>query len=366
MGHVLLSTALEWLASSAGAIRGGVCEGQSSRRFLAWWDSKPPNGPQPPSSGTNTASFSAAAVQSKSEEPHFFRAASSAGNPEDEEVFVALLPVPDCDGAFVYLEKKTEFHPAIYQSVQPGLSHIGAVLSEVRGGREALLQERLDSAIADLDKFAYAVSHDLKAPVHTITGFAELLASDPGDPENVAECLKYIQEGAQRLTALLGELLRYSRAGRQVDPPVLDTHAVLRPALEAFGNRVREAGGKLTENGGLPPLALEQKDLDFLFNALLDNALSFRSPDRPVEVGITVESEDGRHRFCISDNGIGIKADFHESVFDLFRRLHPTEPGRYGSGLAVCRRIVESTGGSIWLESAPGQGARVFFTLPTT
>lgn len=364
MGDDTLTSALGWLAASAGALRGGVCESQDNRRFLAWWDRSLSLEPEHRSETPNTASVFAAAVLAHSDEPHFFRTTSSTGDHGDEEVFVALLPIPDSGGAFVYLEGEVEFHPAVYTSAQPGLTHIGHLLRSRRGGLGARLRERLDSAIADLDKFAYAVSHDLKAPIHTITGFAELLASHPDDTENIAECVKYIQEGAQRLTGLLAELLRYSRSGRNPDPAVLDASTVIQPVLDDFEERVREVGGTFSLSGGLPLLALERKDVEFLFRELLDNAFAFKSAQRPIDVQVTVASEDGRHLFGVRDNGIGIKPDFHEAVFELFRRLHPTEPGRHGAGLAICRRIVERAGGAVWLESAAEEGTHVLFTLP--
>ena len=177
------------------------------------------------------------------------------------------------------------------------------------------------------------------------------------------EFIGYAVDGAKRMQALINDLLAYSRAGTRggsLEP--VETERVLDTAVANLGMAIGEQQVRI-ERGPLPVVLGDPTPLVQLFQNLIGNAVKFRSARPPV---IVVDCEpDGAHwRFSVTDNGIGIDAEYRERVFVLFQRLHGRSeyPGT-GIGLAICKRIVERHGGSIWIEDAPGGGARFVFTL---
>lgn len=219
----------------------------------------------------------------------------------------------------------------------------------------------------DLERFAYAVSHDLQAPLHTVRGFSELLADhlDSAEDENVQECVSFIQEGVERMRLLISEILTFSRVGRQGDATVLDGATVMTGVSSHLADDIRKQEAQVTVDA-LPAVRMREGDLRQLLIQLLDNALRFRDPQRPLEVRVWAqESEPDRWVWGVADTGIGLDPSKHREAFDMFRRCHPEHSDGAGAGLAICRKVVEHYGGTIWMDSTPGVGTRVFFTLPT-
>jgi light-regulated signal transduction histidine kinase (bacteriophytochrome) len=171
-------------------------------------------------------------------------------------------------------------------------------------------------------------------------------------------------DGAKRMQSLINDLLAYARVGtRGKEFAATECATVVDLALTNLQVAIKESGAKI-EYDGLPTVMADAKQLLYLFQNLLANAIKFRS-DQPCKVAVHGELLDGDYIFSVKDNGIGIDAQYFERVFGLFQRLHPrTEYPGTGIGLALCKKIVERHGGDIWVESEPGQGATFYFTIP--
>ncbi|HVQ24421.1 MAG TPA: HAMP domain-containing sensor histidine kinase, partial [Planctomycetota bacterium] len=203
----------------------------------------------------------------------------------------------------------------------------------------------------------YAVTHDLKAPLVTIRGFAEYLERDvrEGRSDRLAHDAARITEAVARLQGLLDRLFELSRAGRPVGPPVAVPAAELvQEALRLLRERATETGTRVEVAPELPVVFGDRARLVQVFQNLLDNAMKFGG-GRPVRVCMRT-ADEGRVVLVVQDAGIGIEPRHRERVLDIFERLDPRGEGA-GVGLAVVKRILESQGGRVWLESeGPGAG----------
>jgi len=229
--------------------------------------------------------------------------------------------------------------------------------------REAELQ----ASHAELEHFAYLASHDLQEPLRTITSYAGLLQRRSMDQldERSQTWLRFIAEGAARMSDLIADLLEYSRTGRTTasqEPTSLEE--AWDSAVANLAKAIDQSGATVTR-GPLPVVRGRRRELVSLFQNLISNALKYRS-EAPPEVRAEAEERDGRWVIRVSDNGIGIDPQFHDRVFGLFQRLHTADeyPGT-GMGLAIVRKVAESHGGTVRLESAPGQGSTFVIDLPT-
>ncbi|MBV8375546.1 MAG: response regulator [Verrucomicrobia bacterium] len=229
-------------------------------------------------------------------------------------------------------------------------------------------QEVLEMRNLDLQQFAYVASHDLKTPLRTISGFVELLRDTYGgqfDARGV-EWIRRASDGAHRLDALIDNLLTYSQLDSRAQPfqPV-DLAAVLDNAREDLGAVIQETAAEVA-SGALPTITGDRIQLTQLFWNILDNAIKYRGASCP-RIHVSAQMTQGEWVFAIADNGIGIDPQHHEKIFELFRRLHSQRTfAGDGVGLSICRRIVTRHSGKIWVESQPGQGCTVIFTLPSS
>ncbi len=226
--------------------------------------------------------------------------------------------------------------------------------------------EALNRSNKDLEQFAYVASHDLQQPIRTITSMIGLLEKKTqgvfqGD---TAEYFNFVKEAAKKMGDLIKNLLEYSRVGsRQAKTHMLDAGEVLHVVLQNLQATVQETGVRI-ETSPLPKIFYDASHLMQLMQNLIQNAIKYRSKKDPF-VSISAQQSGNEWVFAIKDNGIGILDEFHAAVFDMFRRLHSEAqyPGT-GIGLSICKKIVESHGGKIWVESAPDQGSTFFFTVP--
>jgi light-regulated signal transduction histidine kinase (bacteriophytochrome) len=164
---------------------------------------------------------------------------------------------------------------------------------------------------------------------------------------------------------LIQDLLQVSRVETTAKPPVpTAVGAVVNAAARSLDEAVRGAGATVTV-GDLPAVMADPAQLEQVFANLISNAIKYRSPERPPEIGITARRLNGMVELAVRDNGIGIEAEYFDRIFEMFRRLHTRD--RYegtGIGLAVVKRVVDRHGGTVRVESTPGEGSTFFFTLP--
>lgn len=219
----------------------------------------------------------------------------------------------------------------------------------------------------ELDHFIYRVSHDLRSPISTILGFSDLLAADYG-PKLDAQGHRYLDAvkfAAQRLNTMIEGLLLLSRIGRAADAARRCEMGTLVAAArnQAVARTGRkDAVWRLPET--LPQVFGVESELRVLFSHLFANAIQYNPNPQPL-VELVCREEPGRFVFSIRDNGPGIDAKSHQEIFNIFTRLVPQgQDQSVGMGLALAKRIVESHGGQIWVESAKGQGATFSVALP--
>jgi light-regulated signal transduction histidine kinase (bacteriophytochrome) len=218
----------------------------------------------------------------------------------------------------------------------------------------------------ELTQFAYAASHDLREPLRMIHSYAQLLSrrcSSQLDSDG-REFLQYILNGAQTMEQLLEDLLAYSMQLRPLDnpPSTVDSDAVARGVLLNLEKPIRESGAEITL-GALPKVQSDFTHLSQVFQQLILNSIRFHS-SQPPRIGISATEAEGQATFSFSDNGLGIDPRYHAEIFNAFKRLHGREYPGTGVGLAICKRIIEQYGGTIWVESEEGHGAVFRFTLP--
>ena len=228
--------------------------------------------------------------------------------------------------------------------------------------------EDLKRSNADLQRFAYVVSHDLQEPLRTISSFTQLLDKRyRGKLDTDAdEFIGFIVGGIDRMQQLITALLTYSRIGSRSNPLVYtDIEESLAQALRNLEIRITENHAVVTHTA-MPKVMIDSTQMAQLFQNLIGNALKFRGAESP-QVHIQVERQKDEWVFSIHDNGIGFDLKYAERIFELFQRLHTQqEVSGTGIGLAICKRIVERHGGRIWAESQEGQGATFYFTLPVS
>jgi PAS domain S-box-containing protein len=227
--------------------------------------------------------------------------------------------------------------------------------------------EQLIQSNSDLEQFAYVASHDLQTPLRSIVNFSQLLERRYKGrlDADADDFIGYIVDSGKQMTSLINDLLQYSRISWQARPDhAVASDEAVRRALANLRPDLDASGAQITV-GALPAVLGEPAVLVSLFQNLIGNALKYRAPDRPLRLSIQAERITPQQwRFMVADNGIGIESQYHEKIFEIFQRLNPgTESQGTGIGLTLCRRIVNSLGGTIWVESEPGEGARFYFTL---
>jgi PAS domain S-box-containing protein len=231
--------------------------------------------------------------------------------------------------------------------------------------REALIAE-LETKNAELERFTYTVSHDLKSPLITIGGFVGLLEQDAltGNTERVKADITRINDAVAKMQRLLGELLELSRIGRLINPPEeVSLVEIANEAVELMHGRIAARGVEV-KIASMPTVYGDRARLVEAMQNLVDNACKFMGDQPHPRIEIGTQQDDGELVFYVRDNGIGIDPQYHEKVFGLFDKLDPASEGT-GVGLALVKRIIETHGGRIWIKSeGKGNGTTFLFTLP--
>ncbi len=254
----------------------------------------------------------------------------------------------------------------------PGLALINKKLEdEVRERKQA--EERISKYSAELersnhelDQFAYSASHDLKAPLRAVNSLAEWIKEDGGDaiPPVCQEHLALLQQRIGRMERLLDDLLEYSRVGRVAHKPErIDTAALVKDTVALLA----PPGSFTVEVGPLPALTTYRAPLEQVFRNLIGNAIKHHhNGSGKIEV-FAGESHGKLEEFIVRDDGPGIEEKYHDQVFEMFQTLKPRDQVEgSGMGLALVKKIVETRGGTVHLESSPGKGTTIRFTWPRT
>jgi two-component system, LuxR family, sensor kinase FixL len=234
--------------------------------------------------------------------------------------------------------------------------------------REALIHE-LEAKNAELERFTYTVSHDLKSPLITIRGFLGFVkkAAEAGDAEALAADLARIETATGRMERLLNELLELSRIGRVANPSeTIELGALAREAVAQAHGVLAERDVEVHIASDLPTVYGDRLRILEVVQNLVENAVKFMGDQaRPlVSIGTRGPAADGFATVFVRDNGVGIPVEYQERVFRLFDKLDAGSPGT-GVGLAVVRRILDVHGGHIWVESdGRARGSTFLFTLP--
>jgi signal transduction histidine kinase len=229
--------------------------------------------------------------------------------------------------------------------------------------------KELTTAHQELERFAFVTAHDLQEPLRRIQTISQLaersLAQPPDERAETAELLVQLTGHATRMRSLLHDVQAYLGESRF---PLPDAPLPARVALDAalkYVGRDLEAAGATLSVGDLPSVPADHQRLSEIFRVLLENAVEYRDPSRPLAIRIAAR-RDGRGQVIeVSDNGIGIEPEYWERIFEVFQRLHDRQdhPGN-GMGLAIAAKMARRLGGSLSVRSQPGQGSTFTLSLP--
>lgn len=245
--------------------------------------------------------------------------------------------------------------------------HFVSQIEDVTEARKA--QAELERSNADLEAYAHVVSHDLREPLRGISGFVKLLDKKLADnPDtSIQQYLDFIRDGVSRAETLISDLLEYARSGGERETQTLDSDALLAEVLNTLHIQIESCGGRI-DHEPLPAVRANASDFRRILQNLVGNAIKFsalgKTEGESPQVSISSQREGRMQRINIRDNGPGIPPESKAEVFQIFRRLHGQNVSGTGIGLAICKKLVESHGGEIGVESEFGHGACFHFTLP--
>lgn len=245
-------------------------------------------------------------------------------------------------------------------------NQMDSTLQKELENRKTLIDE-LESKNEELERFTYTVSHDLKSPLVTISGFLGFVEQDAasGNMKRLQQDSQRIQEAVNKMQRLLTELLELSRIGRMMNTPQeISFNELVRDAMDIVHGRLEERGITVQVQPDLPRVYGDRPRLLEVLQNLLDNAAKYMGNQSNPVIELGHRGQEGNKPvFYMRDNGIGIALEHHERIFGLFNKLDVKTEGT-GVGLALVKRIIEVHGGRIWVESEPGNGSTFLFTLP--
>jgi signal transduction histidine kinase len=247
------------------------------------------------------------------------------------------------------------------------------ILQDVTERKQALFdRERLIAELgtrnAELERYSYTLSHELKTPLVTLAAYSEALEKDMsmGHTERVKSDLARIRRATDKMHKMIKELLELSRIGRIINTPQdVPFDEIVRDGLSAVEGHIDEKKVQIEIEPNLPMIRGDRIRLVEVIQNLVDNAIKYMGdqPEPRISIGTNGRDENGYPTFFVKDNGMGIDKGYHHRVFGMFEKLNPQSEGT-GIGLALIKRIVEVHGGKIWVESdGPGTGSTFLFTL---
>lgn len=229
--------------------------------------------------------------------------------------------------------------------------------------QKALLEEK----VREMDDFTHVVSHDLKEPLRGIEAFAGFLLEDYGPQldEQGKQYLTFLKQGAVRMKDLIQDLLTLTTLSRKDGSlQSVDFNHVIGQVRRDLDFSINQKGVEIRIASPLPVVMGDATRLGEVLKNLLSNAIKFNTAPHPV-IAIASRDEPEQHVLSVADNGIGVDPRYRERIFELFERLNPQEQFEgTGAGLAICKKVIESHGGRIWVESELGKGSTFYFTIP--
>ncbi len=219
----------------------------------------------------------------------------------------------------------------------------------------------------ELEQFAYVASHDLQEPLRMVSSYVQLLKKryEGKLGKDADDFIGYAVDGADRMQKLIKDLLAFSRVGtKKKENADVDMGKVMEAVKNNLQPVIAETGAEIS-CGKLPVIQADELQMGQLLQNLIANSIKFRTEGKPPKVEIGAEKIKGMWVFSVKDNGIGIDKQYHEKIFVIFQRLHGSAeyPGT-GIGLAICKKIVETHGGKMWVESEEGRGSVFYFSIP--
>jgi two-component system CheB/CheR fusion protein len=229
-----------------------------------------------------------------------------------------------------------------------------------------MLNRELEEKNAEMEQFAYTVSHDLKSPLVTIRGFIGHVQRDvsEGRMDRVADYSQRIDGATGRMSRLIDNLLDLSRIGRvAAESSPIPLAETIQRICRTHGEQLADRGITVAVQEAMPTIYGDEERIGEVFDNLITNAIRYGCDAEDPRIEIGAEDDDNKYRIFVRDNGQGIRAEQHDKIFGLFQRLHPGKDST-GVGLAIVRRIVEVHGGRVWVESSPGSGATFWVEFP--
>ncbi len=283
------------------------------------------------------------------------------------------------------------FYKATYEDMHGKLGGLVGTIIDISERKRAEserdhLMVELKQKNKELEGVVYVASHDLRSPLVNVQGFSRKLAKSCTDLDmiisdldldgtirekvepilrtSIPKSLNYITNSIEKMDGLLSALLRLSRLGRTAFCfENLDMREIMEKIVSSMTYQIETAGAQV-ELGSLGPCMADGAQVTQVFSNLLDNAVKYRSPERPLSVRVFSEEFDEGMRYCVEDNGLGIHHDQQDKIWEIFQRLNPYDCEGEGLGLTMARRIVDRLGGSIWVESEPDVGSSFYVVLP--
>ena len=231
--------------------------------------------------------------------------------------------------------------------------------------RERLVKE-LESKNAEMERFTYTVSHDLRSPLITVSGLVGFLKSDleKGNTTRSTTFLDRITNAIAKMDNLLKDTLELSRIGRVANPPDnVNFDDIVQDALSQVQERITKSGTKITVAQSMPDVFVDRMRIAEVMVNLIENGIKYMGDQAHPEIEIGYRIKDGQYTFFVKDNGMGIDPSQFDKVFELFYKVNAKSEGT-GAGLAIVKRIIEVQGGRIWVESENGKGSTFCFNLP--
>lgn len=288
-------------------------------------------------------------------------------------IFYAGIPLVNPSGyalgTLCIIDNKPGKLSSIQIDILKGLGNQVVKLFELRKANGLLLdsQRALEKYSEQMSSFAYMASHDLKEPARMVNNFLHLLQTSYEDKldDKAKKYIHFAADGAKRMTILIDELLAYSLAdnlNKTVEK--VNTTEILNNIIALDMGIIQQSGAVISFEA-MPVIEGIKTSVEIIFRNLIANALKYQAPGVKAVVNISCIDKDSHWEFAVSDNGIGIDKEYHEQIFQLFKRLHTKEKyAGTGIGLATCKKIAETLGGSIWIESEAGSGSTFYFTIP--